>query len=302
MSSLDEFPLSTSAYLSDTQHLSLPQHGAYLLILMTMWRAGGWIDDDDRKLANVCKTTVKKWKQIAPDIRALLLIREGRLSQKRLLSETEKVLKTVAVNKKNGSAGGKAKALKNKGLDVATAKVSLGSRQTTKKTPLPSFFLTNDSEREKEKESKKGKSGIALPHDWKPSPDEMAYGASLGLASTAIESMAEDMRLWAIANANRPVGRKADWPATFKGWMRRDAAKRGGLNGQKYTSRATRVDPVAAAAARRFGGGGGNGSASGPGGQAPSANRMGDERSGKSGGGDDAPAFDLCLGPDGTFR
>ena len=43
--------------------------------------------------------------------------------------------------------------------------------------------------------------------------------------------MAEDMRLWAGANANRQVARKADWSLTFKGWMRREA-KRGYGNGQ----------------------------------------------------------------------
>ena len=220
MSALDELPLSTSAYLADTQHLSLPQHGAYMLILMTMWRAGGWIDDDERKLATICKTTVKKWRQIAGDVRALLIIRDGKLSQKRLLSEVEIVLNMVARNRENGSAGGRAKALKTQEPTLATATVSPAVRQNGADSALPS--LTTDSE----SKVKKGKSGIALPIDWRPSPDELIYGHDLGFNDKAIDGMAEDMRLWARANANRAVGRKADWSSTFKGWMRREADKR----------------------------------------------------------------------------
>lgn len=220
MSALDELPLSTSAYLADTQHLSLPQHGAYMLILMTMWRAGGWIDDDERKLATICKTTVKKWRQIAGDVRALLIVRDGKLSQKRLLSEVEIVLNMVSRNRENGAAGGKAKALKNKELDLAPATVSPADRQSGEDSALPS--LSVDSENK----VKKGKGGIALPIDWRPSPDELSYGFDLGFDQQAIDGMAEDMRLWARANANRAVGRKADWVSTFKGWMRREADKR----------------------------------------------------------------------------
>src|ERR1017187_4443174 len=95
MSNLDELPLSTSAYLSDTLHLSLPQHGAYLLILMSMWRAGGWIADDEVKLANTCRLSVKKWLKIEGQVRALLILENGKLSQKRLLSEVEKTLNRV---------------------------------------------------------------------------------------------------------------------------------------------------------------------------------------------------------------
>lgn len=225
MSSLDTIPLSTSAYLADTQHLSLPEHGAYLLILMTMWRAGGWIKDDDRLLANICKISLKKWLSIAPVIRHLLLAKDGRLSQKRLLSESKKAEDVVSKNRANGAKGGAAKALKNKEQGLATAKVSLPhplphplpDRQNPEK-PTLSFL-----EESKNLESKKRKkAGTALSSDWQPTASDRAYGRELGLTDSTIDQFAEDMRVWAQANANREVARKADWSATFKGWMRRN--------------------------------------------------------------------------------
>jgi hypothetical protein len=63
-------------------------------------------------------------------------------------------------------------------------------------------------------------SGTTLPADWAPSQADEAYGIDLGLTRQQIWDCAEDMRLWAFGNANRAVARKADWSATFKGWMR----------------------------------------------------------------------------------
>ena len=298
MSKTDIIPLSTSAYLADTQQLSLVQHGAYLLILMTMWRAGGWIDDDERKLANVCKTTVKKWRQIAPDVRALLLSQDGRLSQKRLLSEMEKALKTVEVNKQNGRSGGIAKALKNKETSLATATFSLDVRQNEEDSPTS--FLSTSPESVIKKERKKG-SG-ALPVDWKPSPDELAYGAELGLTEAAMNGMAEDMRLWARANANRAVGRKADWSSTFKGWMRREAAKRGGSNGKQFSGqRPQTAEGIVAAARRRAGAMRGDGQTSGREDAIPPSGRMDDGRGAPRR--SEEPTLDLDLNsrPGGRF-
>jgi hypothetical protein len=36
-----------------------------------------------------------------------------------------------------------------------------------------------------------------------------------------VDNHATEMRLWAEANAHRPVARKVDWNKTFSGWLRR---------------------------------------------------------------------------------
>lgn len=223
--SLDELPLSTSAYLADTQQLSLPQHGAYLLILMTMWRAGGWIVDNDRKLANICKVTLKKWLQIAPDIRSLLIARDGKLTQKRLLSETQKALNRVAQNKSNGSAGGKAKALKSKEPTLANATSSLRVRHkpppTGDESALTRESTLKDSKTQKVKKvrAESKSKGEVVPDDWKPKPTHYEAGLNLGYSRDVINGFAEKMRRWSIANANRAVARKSNWDAAFHNWL-----------------------------------------------------------------------------------
>jgi hypothetical protein len=71
--------------------------------------------------------------------------------------------------------------------------------------------------------------GHPLPADWAPSQSDEVYGEQLGFTRAEIQGMAETMRLWAGANAHRPITRKCDWHLTFMGWMRREREKpRGG--------------------------------------------------------------------------
>ncbi len=80
---------------------------------------------------------------------------------------------------------------------------------------------TLDMDQDQEKKRSQSSRGTSLPDDWMPTNDDVAYGSRLGLDARQIGVAAEDMRLWAKANSNRSVGRKADWSATFKTWMRR---------------------------------------------------------------------------------
>lgn len=63
--------------------------------------------------------------------------------------------------------------------------------------------------------------GKKLPPDWHP--DEGAYeaGRLRGYDRSGVEGLADEMRDWAVANANRAVARKADWGRTFLGWIRK---------------------------------------------------------------------------------
>lgn len=226
---LDCLNLSTSAYLADTQHLSLAQHGAYLLILMTMRRARGWIKDDERVLSNICKLSPAKWRKIAPEIRALLIERDGKLTQKRLLSDVEKDSKTVSKNRENGRAGGIAKSLKSNSQGVANATVSPADRQNGEVHATSLASPTGEIQKGSEKRNSRG---TRLPSDWQPSAKNREFGHALGLTDSQIDAMADEMRDWAGANANRQVARKADWGLTFKNWMRTGSQKmNGGRNG-----------------------------------------------------------------------
>jgi uncharacterized protein YdaU (DUF1376 family) len=53
-------PLYIGDYLADTSHLSVAQHGCYLLLIMHYWQNGN-IPDDDRILARICRCEPEHW-------------------------------------------------------------------------------------------------------------------------------------------------------------------------------------------------------------------------------------------------
>jgi uncharacterized protein YdaU (DUF1376 family) len=113
--------LYVADYLGDTQHLSCEQHGAYILLLMTMWRAGGSLPDDDVKLARIVRLSPAKWARISDDIKAFFDVSDGLLTQGRLAVELEKALQKSSKRSEAGAKGGHAKSLKTNNPDVAIA-------------------------------------------------------------------------------------------------------------------------------------------------------------------------------------
>lgn len=104
--------LWTDSYLGDTSHLTTVEHGAYLLILMSMWRAGGTLPNDETRLARTARLGLDKWRKIAPTIMAFLSVDHDLVTQKRLKLELE-----IATGKREkleqaGRLGGRARALK----------------------------------------------------------------------------------------------------------------------------------------------------------------------------------------------
>ena len=99
--------------MADTSHLTTVEHGAYLLLLMAMWRAGGSLPNDDIRLARITKLSLDKWRKVAPNVMEFMTVDGQAVTQKRLKLEFEIASSKTEKLAAAGRAGGRAKALKN---------------------------------------------------------------------------------------------------------------------------------------------------------------------------------------------
>lgn len=113
--------LYVADYLGDTRHLTTEQHGAYLLLLMTMWRSDGVLSDDPAKLARIAGLTVARWNKISADVLAFFTPCDGGFTQGRLVAELTIADEKSEKRSQAGKAGARAKALKSNKADVANA-------------------------------------------------------------------------------------------------------------------------------------------------------------------------------------
>jgi uncharacterized protein YdaU (DUF1376 family) len=89
MTAHPSLPLFTDAYLSDTIQLSTEEHGAYLLLLISMWRAPGqFLPDDETKLARFVRArTAGRWRDLRRTLEPFFIIADGKWRHKRLEKE-----------------------------------------------------------------------------------------------------------------------------------------------------------------------------------------------------------------------
>lgn len=95
-------PLYVGDYLKDTGHLSTEQHGAYFLLLMRIWSAGGSMPDDEARLARLAGVSVKKWRPIWAVLSEFFDMADGRITHRRITLELQKA---EALRQKRAAAG-----------------------------------------------------------------------------------------------------------------------------------------------------------------------------------------------------
>lgn len=109
-------------YLGDTHHLGSVEHGAYLLLLMAMWRSGGSLPADDDGLARLSRCTPEQWGEIRRAILPFFSRSRGRLTHKRLASELAKYENTSCKRSEAGKRGGRKNTNDNNSVHKANAK------------------------------------------------------------------------------------------------------------------------------------------------------------------------------------
>lgn len=114
-------PLFIDAFIADTMHLSAEETGAYLLLLMSMWRHNGSVPDDDKDNARITRLGMKKWRAMKPRLMEFITVENDRLTQKRLQKEWSYVKSRSQKQSKNSRARWDAVPNKNKDIADATA-------------------------------------------------------------------------------------------------------------------------------------------------------------------------------------
>lgn len=196
--------LYVADYLADTQHLTTEQHGAYLLLLMTMWRNAGSLPNDEKKLARIAHVSLKRWHIIAGDVMAFFDISDGRITQKRLSEELQKAVSKSEKRKTSGSLGGKAKSLKNNEQGLANASVLL------KHSSEP------DIRNIKKDTNVSQKKGCRLPDDFQP---DFSFATNEGFSEAEARTLFESFKDYWTAKTGKDAT-KRDWQATWRNWVR----------------------------------------------------------------------------------
>lgn len=97
-----------------------------------------------------------------------------------------------------------------------------GEFGVTRDDSTPVTVTSQRDDRGEESREEKVKRASRLPTDWRPTAEDLAYAAKAGLVNGRVQTEVEKFRDWWVA-APGQKGVKADWPATWRTWVRKAA-------------------------------------------------------------------------------
>ena len=97
------FPFWIGRYIADTRNIRTIEHGAYLLLILEYYQHGK-LPDDERKIANICKLSVRTFARMRPKLAAFFEMPGWR--HKFIEAELEKINKKKEMRAYIGRLGG----------------------------------------------------------------------------------------------------------------------------------------------------------------------------------------------------
>lgn len=211
MSNAPFMQLYVADYLADTLHLSTVEHGAYLLILMTMWRHDARLPNDMAKLARIARLSPAKFKPVWAEISRFFDVDGDWITNSRLSKEHEKSRKKSEVRATAGRAGGHAKALKDKvvaggNCHADAMPFSSDIRDIEKEEPIGSSKKPSRSP---------PKRACSIPPDWVPSERNISDAIARNFTDQEISHEAERFRDYHLSRGTT----FKDWDAGWRTWL-----------------------------------------------------------------------------------
>jgi len=208
MAALPYMPLYIADYMADAAHLSMEEHGAYLLLIMTYWQRGKPLQDDDERLARICRTDVERWLNVRSAVVEFFEIKDGELRHKRIDQELKKVEAKSKKAKIAGKLSGEARRQTSENIEKTNGR-STDAERTLNHTDTDT---DTDTERKKEKGRARTLSDLELDDD---------------LRSIAAENQRDPEReIIQFRDYCQSHGKPyKDYRAAFRTWLRNDFGK-----------------------------------------------------------------------------
>lgn len=193
-------PLYVSDYMADTAHLSVAEHGAYLLLIMNYWHNGS-LPADEAKLQRIAKMTNAQWAKSRDTLSAYFF--DG-WKHKRIEQEIAHVIEIS--NKRSANARQRHSKPSAKVYTLHTSQPLAKANGARKRAiPLPENFLLTDERR-----------AVADRH---------------GIPAARVAGVFEHFRDHHTAKGSA----MKDWDAAWRTWCKNDL-KFGGRNGGSGTN------------------------------------------------------------------
>lgn len=106
-------PLYIGDYLRKTMHLTIDQHGAYLMLIMACWCEGGTLPNNDDTLAAICRVPITRWRKLRPAMLPYFQVDDAGWHNKRVCKELAKAEDITQHRRNAGHASARAKAQQN---------------------------------------------------------------------------------------------------------------------------------------------------------------------------------------------
>lgn len=214
-------PLYIGDYLTDAAHLTVSEHGAYLLLIMNYWQRGEALPADDRKLAGIAKMSRDEWSECRDLIREFFEERDGLLHHGRIDSELLKAKEKSA--KARGSANAR----------HANAKSETCERNANAQRPQTEGNALKDKEEVKEEREETTPGGVVVrgpapkppkaprskpktsidPH-LKPTTDDARVAQEHGMSAADMVREWPQFKNYHISKDSK----MADWSAAWGTW------------------------------------------------------------------------------------
>jgi len=167
------WPVATDAFIADTMGLSAEETGAYIMLLICLWRNNGEpLELDPARLRRMARVAPSRWAKVWSSIEQFFIIENDLISQKRIQVDFKNVKAKIIMNRKAGSLGGMAKSLNLKKQHVADANRTL-KRNSSETVPIHEpLTISTKKKLLKEKELSK----IFDERVWNICPKKVAYG------------------------------------------------------------------------------------------------------------------------------